>query len=178
MSEAEKTITIVLGQKGENITTKNIMIMDKENTITHTPTNGGVIVVEKNGVYEKTGNIPTEFNVSKMLTADLIHTATAKMETVDNEVNGPTATQNMEGAITPLIQPPSNPALRDAQYAASRRLASQYPAKMVSEPVQQSEPIQQPNPEGENLAGGYRVTKRRRNPRRKQKKSYRRRRRV
>jgi hypothetical protein len=34
MSEEEKTITIVLGQKGENITTKQIFIMDKENTIT------------------------------------------------------------------------------------------------------------------------------------------------
>jgi len=139
MSEEEKTITIVLVQKGPDVRTEKILIMDKENTITHTPTNGGVIVVEKNGVYEKRDNIPTEFDVKKMLTAEFLHKVAGKVEEVDNAVTNQTSDQN----TGPIFGELSN----------------------VSGDVT-----------GDNIVGGYRVTKRRRNPRRKQKKSYRRRR--
>lgn len=171
MSEEEKTITIVLGQKGENITTRQIFIMDKENIITHTPTNGGVIMIEKDGAYNKIGNnIPTEFTVSKNPTADVIHNVAGKVEKIDNDVNGPTQDEKMGQAVDALTQQQPNPALIQAKNDASKGFASPYPPILVSEPG--PEPLQK----GENLAGGYRVTKRRRNPRRKQKKSYRRRR--
>jgi hypothetical protein len=170
MSEEEKTITIVLGQKGENITTKQIFIMDKENTITHTPTNGGVIMIEKDGAYNKIGNIPTEFKVSKNPTADVIHKVAGKVEEIDNAVIGQTEDEKMGKAVDALTQQQTNPALIDAQLAQKQGTSDPYGTRMVSEPG--PEPLLK----GENLAGGYRVTKRRRNPRRKQKKSYRRRR--
>jgi hypothetical protein len=170
MSEAEKTITIVLGQKGENITTKQIFIMDKENIITHTPTDGGIIMVERDGAYKKTGNIPTEFTISKNPTADIIHKAADAMEKVDGDLNGPTEDEKMGQAVDALTQQKTNPALIDAQLAQKQGTSDPYGTRMVSEPG--TEPI------GPELLGGYRITKRRRNPRRKQKKSYRRRRRV
>ena len=144
--------------------------MDKENIITHTPTDGGIIMVERDGAYKKTGNIPTEFTISKNPTADIIHKAADAMEKVDGDLNGPTEDEKMGQAVDALTQQKTNPALIDAQLAQKQGTSDPYGTRMVSEPG--TEPI------GPELLGGYRITKRRRNPRRKQKKSYRRRRRV
>lgn len=152
----EKTITIVLGQKGENITTKQIFIMDELNTITHTPVGDEIIMVEKDGAYTKTGNIPTEFKVSKNLTAVVIHKVAGKVEEVDNAVNRTTEDKKKE-EVDALNQQQINPELIAEQNTASN-------------------PGPEPTRTGDNSVGGYRVTRRRRNPRRKQKKSYRRRR--
>lgn len=98
----DKTITIVLGQTGANITTKKIFIMDKANTITHTPTADEIIMVERDGAYTKTGKIPTEFTVTTNPTADVVHTVAGKAEELDNavniseEVNKMTQSQNSE----------------------------------------------------------------------------------
>lgn len=176
MSEEEKTITIVLGQKGENITTRQIFIMDKENIITHTPTNGGVIMIEKDGAYNKIGNnIPTEFTVSKNPTADVIHNVAGKVEKIDNDVNGQTEDKKMEKAVDALTTPPPYSAMTYAQLAKKQGTSDPYGTRMVSEPGPEPPPPTPP-PRGQYNVGGYRVTKRRRNPRRKQKKSYRRRR--
>jgi hypothetical protein len=124
-------------------------------------------MVERDGAYKKTGNIPTEFTISKNPTADIIHKAADAMEKVDGDLNGPTEEYKMDEAISNLTQPPQYNAVKDAQLAKERGIL---PAGPLIKPETETQPT------GSELLGGYRVTKRRRNPRRKQKKSYRRRR--
>jgi len=102
--EEEETITIVLGKKGENITTKQIMIMDKEQTFTHTPNTQEVIATEINKLYTQTGKYPTSFAVTIQPTKELVVKAADAMEKVaDAMVKSSTATQNMEGARPELL---------------------------------------------------------------------------
>ena len=160
MSEEEKAITIVLDQKGENITTRHIFISEKENITTYTPATDVVIMRVLNDEYKKTGQIPKEFNFEKKLTDQVIQKVADEMEKVDDVVKGQTEDKKMEKAVDALIQQQPSPALREAQLAKEQGISD--PARTIIQ--------------GPHNVGGYRVTKRRRNPRRKQKKSYRRRR--
>jgi hypothetical protein len=107
-----------------------------------------------------------------MSTADLVHKATANIEIVDNKVNGQTE-EKIGEAVDALTQPPPYSAFLQAKTDPKQGLSTQYPVKIEPEP---ENIVNESSITGDNMLGGYRVTKRRRNPRRKQKKSYRRRR--
>jgi len=115
----EETITIVLVKTGPNVRTKQIVFMGDENIKTYTPTSEEVIATEKNNVFIKTGEYPTNFNILTDKTTNVLSQA--------------------------------------------------------ADAIVEAEVVDKKQPKEYSL-GGYRITKRRRNPRRKQKKSYRRRR--
>ena len=195
MSEEEKpitkkptTITVVFQETEEDITAKEILYINEQDITTLIPTNGDVVIKKKNGVYNKLPhNIPKTFTVSTNPITPVIHKVANDVKQMDNNLNGPNQHEKKEEAVGALTQQETTNSLTDSRTAESLTVAptsqptnqptssSQLQTTYTSNPASMSQSPQTLLP-GQDQLGGYRLTKRRRNPRRKQKKSYRRRR--